>query len=148
MLGTGVYQGPADSLLHNMSHCLTVTTAYHGAARSVTIDKLAVEAEGTLNLHGFLGLDEKTRIGFKHIHLQASIGSPAPTSDVLELFYYAQGRSPICQTIRNAAYKDGDSDRHGVSHKGLTDTIQAVLSDPKTAQAKFYTSSRAVLGIC
>ena len=38
LLGTGKHVGPAGHLLHAMSHCLTVTTAYHGAARNVQID--------------------------------------------------------------------------------------------------------------
>ncbi len=40
LLGSGKHVGPAGHLLHAMSHCLTVTTAYHGAARGVKIDSL------------------------------------------------------------------------------------------------------------
>lgn len=52
LLGTGLYQDPTDSLLHSMAHCLTVTTAYHGAARGVDIQKMKVDASGMLDLAG------------------------------------------------------------------------------------------------
>jgi uncharacterized OsmC-like protein len=131
LLGTGLYQGPTDSLLHSMSHCLAVTTAYHGSARNIQIDKLTVDASGTVDLQGFLGLNPKKRAGFKEIHLQMSIDSPNSTEEVVELFNYSQGRSPICQTVRGAtnivfefdiedtvadgAYTADDEERHGVS---------------------------------
>jgi uncharacterized OsmC-like protein len=130
LLGTGLHQGPTDSLLHSMSHCLAVTTAYHGAAKNIQIDKLIVDASGTVDLQGFLGLNPKKRAGFKEIHLQVSIDSPNSTEEVVELFNYTQGRSPICQTVRDAtnivfefdiedtgaeAYTADDEDRHGVS---------------------------------
>jgi uncharacterized OsmC-like protein len=131
LLGTGLYQGPTDSLLHSMSHCLAVTTAYHGSARNIQIDKLTVDASGTVDLQGFLGLNPKKRAGFKEIHLQMSIDSPNSTEEVVELFNYSQGRSPICQTVRgatnmvfefdikdtgaNGAYTADDEERHGVS---------------------------------
>jgi uncharacterized OsmC-like protein len=130
LLGTGLHQGPTDSLLHSMSHCLTVSTAYHGAAKNIQIDKLTVDASGTVDLQGFLGLNPKKRAGFKEIHLQMSIDSPNSTEEVVELFNYAQGRSPICETVRGAtkivfefdiedtgeeAYTADDEERHGVS---------------------------------
>ena len=100
LLGTGKHVGPAGHLLHAMCHCLTVTTAYHGAGRGVKIDGLRIDAEGSLDLQGFLGLNDKVKPGFKHIHLKAHIDSPNSAEEVLALFRYAQGRSPICSTVR------------------------------------------------
>jgi uncharacterized OsmC-like protein len=99
LLGTGKHVGPAGHLLHAMSHCLTVTTVYHGAARNVQIDSLRVEAEGTLDLQGFLGLEDKVKPGHKQIDLKVHIDSPNPSSEVYGLFKFAQGHSPICTTV-------------------------------------------------
>ena len=154
LLGSGKHVGPSGHLLHAMCHCLMVTTAYHGAARGVKIDSLRVEAEGSLDLQGFLGLNDKVKPGFKHIHLKAYINSPNSPEEVLALFKYAQGRSPICSTVRQnvtiswefdieaiEAGPDRGKDRHGVNFPNLTATVQAVTETPVLAQCKFYTSA-------
>ncbi len=154
LLGSGKHVGPAGHLLHAMSHCLSVTTAYHGAARGVQIDSLRVDAEGMLDLQGFLGLSEKVKPGFKQIHLKAYIDSPNSAAEVLDLFRYAQGRSPICSTVRHNVDVTWDfeidgidvdpetgDDRHGVSYPDLAATIQAVTDTPVLAKCKFYSSA-------
>ncbi len=154
LLGTAKHVGPAGHLLHAMSHCLTVTTAYHGAARNVQIDSLRINAEGTLDLQGFLGLSDRVRPGFKHIHLTAYIDSPNSPEEVSELFQYAQGRSPICQTVRRPVQvtwefdleatgegPDEGTDRHGVNIDDLVGTIEAVKETPVLAKCKFYAST-------
>ena len=153
LLGKGLYQGPTDTLLHSMAHCLTVTTAYHGSVRGIPISKIAIDSSGVVNLEGFLGLNPRVRPGFKHIHLQASIESPATTEEIVDLFNYAQGRSPVVQSVRNAvpikfnvhvensgapAYKEDDEDRHGVSYEGLINTVEAAKTDPNNVKAKFF----------
>ncbi len=160
LLGTGKHVGPAGHLLHAMSHCLTVTTAYHGAARGVKIDSLRVEAEGSLDLQGFLNLNDQVKPGFKHIHLKARIDSPNSPEEVLALFLYAQGRSPICSTVRHSpklawefaieaidAGPDTGDDRHGVNFPSLAATVQAVKETPVLAKCRFYASTR-VAGRC
>lgn len=154
LLGTGKHVGPAGHLLHAMCHCLTVTTAYHGAGRGVKIDSLRVDAEGSLDLQGFLGLDEKVKPGFKRIHLKAYIDSPNSSEEVLELFKYAQGRSPICSTVRQPVKVSWDfevdatdtppdtaDERHGVSFTDLAATVQAVKETPVLGKCTFYTST-------
>jgi uncharacterized OsmC-like protein len=154
LLGSGKHVGPAGHLLHAMCHCLTVTTAYHGAARGVKIDSLRVDAEGSLDLQGFLGLNDKVKPGFKQIHLKAYIDSPNSPEEVRALFQYAQGRSPICSTVRhkvNLSWEfdiepidtgpDTGDDRHGVNFPNLTATVQAVTETPVLAKCKFYTSA-------
>ncbi len=154
LLGSGKHVGPAGHLLHAMCHCLTVTTAYHGAGRGIKIDALRVEAEGNLDLQGFLGLSKKVKPGFKRIHLKTYIDSPNSPEEVLALFRYAQGRSPICATVRHntpvswefdidatAAGPDTGEDRHGVNFPNLTATVEAVTETPALARCTFYASA-------
>jgi uncharacterized OsmC-like protein len=137
-----------------MCHCLTVTTAYHGAARGVKIESLRVEAEGSVDLRGFLGLNEKIRPGFKQIHLKVFLDSPNSPEEVLALFRYTQSRSPICATVRHNvklswefdieatdAGPDTGEDRHGVNYPNLAATVKAVQETPVMAKCKFYTSA-------
>ncbi len=154
LLGTGKHVGPAGHLLHAMSHCFTVTTAYHGAARGVKIDALRVDAQGSLDLQGMLGLNEKVRPGFKHIHLRVHIDSPNSSADVYDLFQFAQGHSPICTSVAQPvpltwefeiepSQKSPDTadDRHGVNFNNLSDTIQAVKDNAVLGKCTFFAST-------
>ena len=154
LLGGGKYAGPSGHLLHSLCHCLTVTTAYHGAARGVKIDSLRVEAEGSVDLQGFLGLNGKIRPGFKQIHLKTFLDSPNSPEEVVALYRFTQSRSPICSTVRHQvpiswefeieatdAAPDTGEDRHGVNYSNLAATVQAVQEAPVMAKCKFYTVS-------
>lgn len=154
LLGTGTHVSPTGHLLHALSHSLAVTMVYHGARRGVEISSLKIYAEGTLDLHGLLGMNEKIRPGFKHIHLTARVDSPNPTAEVWDLFQYAQGRSPVAATIGQAVKVDWEFDiepngagpdtsevRHGVSAKDLVATVGAIQENPVLAKCKFYSSS-------
>jgi len=153
LLGKGLYQGPTDTLLHSMAHCLTVTLAYQGSVKGIPISKIVVDSSGIVNLEGFLGLNPRVRPGFKHIHMQVSIESPATAEEVADLFNYAQGLSPVVQSVRNSvpinfnfnvenngapAYKEDTEDRHGVSYEGLINTVEAAKADPNNVKAKFF----------
>lgn len=151
LLGAGRHVGPSGHLLHAASHCLTVTTAYHGAARGVRIDGLRVEASGALDLQGFLGLADRVRPGFKHIHLAVHIDSPNPTEEVEALLRYTSGRSPICTTLQQPVEvtwefevegADPSPDlapvRHGVDYAALAGTIAAVEATPALARCNFH----------
>ena len=150
LLGTGRHVGPSGHLLHAASHCLTVTTAYHGAARGVQIDALRVEARGVLDLQGFLGLADRVRPGFKHIHLDVHIDSPNPRDEVEALLRYTTGRSPICTTLQQPVAIDWDLEveatggpadegavRHGVDYAALAATVAAVKETPAVAKCEF-----------
>jgi len=154
LLGGGTHVGPSGHLLHAMSHCLAVTTLHHAAARGVQIDSLRVDAEGALDLQGLLGMNDRVKPGFRHIHVTARIDSPNPPAEVYELFQYAQGRSPICATIRHGvnveweldieatgAGPDTDPVRHGVNYQDLCAVLQAVNENPVLAKCKFYAST-------
>jgi uncharacterized OsmC-like protein len=146
--------GPAGHLLHALSHCLTVTTLHHAAARDLRIDSLRVEAEGCLDLQGFLGMNDTVRPGFKQIQLAAHVESPHSSAEVYDLFQDAQGRSPICATLlrgvnvgwqydveATGAGPDTDPVRHGVNYSDLRGVIETVKSNPVMAQCKFYAST-------
>jgi hypothetical protein len=59
LLGTGTQVGPTGHLIHALSHSLAVAMVYFAARRGVTIKSVGIDAEGTLDLQGLLGLDER-----------------------------------------------------------------------------------------
>jgi uncharacterized OsmC-like protein len=154
LLGTGTAVSPTGHLLHALSHSFAVAMAYYGAARGVKIDSLKIDAEGTLDLQGLLGLDPKVRPGFKQIHMTVRVDSPNPSAEVWDLFQYAQGRSPICATINQpvpvdwkveieatGAAPETSEVRHGVNFKDLSATLAAIQQTPVLAKCKFYSTS-------
>lgn len=76
LLGTGTQVGPTGHLLHALSQSIAVAIVYFGAERGVEITSLRIDAEGRLDLHGLLGLNERVRPGFKHIQPQRAGGVP------------------------------------------------------------------------
>jgi uncharacterized OsmC-like protein len=154
LLGTGTAVPPTGHLLHALSHSFALSMAYHGAARGVKINSLKIDAEGIIDLQGLLGLNENINPGFQHIHLTVRVDSPASTTEILDLFQFAQARSPIAATLSNSvpvdwrfeikasgAGPDTSDVRHGVNVKDLNATIGAIQQNPVLAKCKFYSTS-------
>jgi uncharacterized OsmC-like protein len=154
LLGTGTAVGPTGHLLHALSHSLAVAMVYFGAAQGIEIEALNIDAEGTLDLQGLLGLDERVKPGFKQIHLNVRVDSPSSPERLRRLLEYAQARSPIWQTLSQPVRIDWRFDidatdapadtgdvRHGVDMRSLTSTLAAIQETPVLAKCRFYTSS-------
>jgi uncharacterized OsmC-like protein len=154
LLGTGTQVGPTGHLIHSLSHSLAVAMVYFAAKRGVTIDALRVDAEGTLDLQGLLGLDERVKPGFRQIHLTVHVESPDSTDRVQRLLEYAQSRSRIWNTLAQPVpvrwtydievtepRPEEEGVRHGVNMANLVATVQAVQQAPVLARCRFYTNS-------
>ena len=154
LLGTGTQVGPTGHLLHALSHSLAVTIAYFGAERGVEINSLRIDADGTLDLQGLLGLDDRIRPGFKHIHVDVNVDSRSAPDAVRDLVEYAQGRAPIVAAVTQATNVEWAFDinatdsgpdegavRHGVNAANLVATVQAIQQTPVLGQCRFYNKS-------
>jgi uncharacterized OsmC-like protein len=154
LLGTGTQVGPTGHLLHALSHSLAVALVYFAPGRGVTIESLKVDAEGTLDLQGLLGMNQRVKPGFKRIHLKVQVESPNTAESVRALLEDAQGRSPIWNTLTQPvsiewmfdidatdAPPDTSDVRHGVNAANLVATVKAVQQTPVLAKCRFYTSS-------
>ena len=67
LLGEDQSPNPVEYVLHALAGCLTSTLVYHAAARGYKITDAESTLEGSLDLHGFLGMDEKVRSGYNDI---------------------------------------------------------------------------------
>lgn len=74
---------------------------YHASAKGIKIDVVESTLEGDLDLHGFLGLDEKIRNGYESINVKFKIKSDAPEEKLEELVQLAKKRSSVCDIISN-----------------------------------------------
>lgn len=101
LLGSDTAPNPIVELLHSLASSLSVSIVYHAAAREIQIDRLTIQLDGDIDLHGFLGLSSEVRPGFQDVRVTVDLQSEAPRADVEELLRYAQKVSPIVDTLRN-----------------------------------------------
>src|SRR5712692_1260400 len=99
----GSNQGPnaVEAVLHALASCLAVGFVYNAAAQGIKIEGLRFKLEGDIDLHGFLGLSDKTRPGFQNIRLSYRVKANAPREKLVELCNYVQKTSPVLDIIRN-----------------------------------------------
>ena len=101
LLGTNAGPNAVEAVLHALASCLAVGFIYNAAAQGIRVDALDFELEGELDLHGFLGLSDEVRPGYKGIELTYRVESDAPREKVVELCEYVQRTSPVLDILRN-----------------------------------------------
>lgn len=101
LLGEDKGANPVEFALAALAGCLTTSLIYHAAAKGIRIDEVESRLEGSLNLHGFLGLSESIRNGYESIRVTFKIKADAPEETLKELVELAQKRSPVFDIISN-----------------------------------------------
>lgn len=99
LLGNNSAPNAVEAVLHALSSCLSVGFIYNAAAQDINIDKLEMEVEGDLDLHGFLGLSDKVRPGYNNIKLTYKVKSDAPEDKIAELCKHVKKTSPVLDII-------------------------------------------------
>ncbi len=64
------------------------------ASQGVTLEKLRIEAEGDLDLRGFLDLDPNVRPGFQEIRYTVRVKADAPSDKIEEILQHVEKTSP------------------------------------------------------
>jgi uncharacterized OsmC-like protein len=72
---------------------------YHAAARGYKLTEVESTLEGDLDLHGFLGMDEKVRNGYKNIGVIFKVKGDAPEEISQDRIQVAQARSPVYDIV-------------------------------------------------
>ena len=101
LLGEDQSPNPVEFVLHALAGCITTSLVYHAAARGYKITEVESTLEGDLDLHGFLGMDEKVRNGYKNIRVNIKVKGDAPEATLKELVEVAQARSPVYDIVAN-----------------------------------------------
>ncbi len=99
LLGEDQSANPVEYVLHALAGCLTTTLVYHAAARGYKITSVESTLEGNLDLHGFLGMDEKVRSGYKDIKVTMKVQGDVPQETLQELIQVAKDRSPVYDIV-------------------------------------------------
>ncbi len=103
LLGQDRGPSPLELALSALASCVTTTLASHAAARGFQLDALDVHVEGTLDLQGFLGLDENVRPGYRKIQVDIHLESAATAEEEEEFIRLAIAFSPLWDLFQNGA---------------------------------------------
>lgn len=95
LLGKDEAPNPVEFLLHALIGCMTTTTAYHAAARGITVDAIDSQIDGDLDLRGFLGLSPDVRKGYSAIRVRMRVKTKAPAATIKEI----TGMSPVFDVV-------------------------------------------------
>src|SRR5574342_824739 len=79
--GSGACSG--DLLLGALAACAQITCQMVAASMGIPTERIAVTAEGDLDLRGTLGLTRDVPVGFEHIRLRFDLVAPQATPDQL-----------------------------------------------------------------
>ena len=101
LLGSNAGPNAVEIVLAGLASCLAVGFAYNAAARGIRIDELTLGLTGDIDLHGFLGLSEKVRPGYRDIRVTCRVKSDASREQLMELCDYVQKTSPVLDIVRN-----------------------------------------------
>lgn len=101
LLGTNHGPNAVETVLHALTSCLAVGFVYNAAAQGIEVRSLDFEIEGELDLHGFLGLSEDVRPGYRNIAVTYTVDADATDEQVTELCRYTQRTSPVLDIISN-----------------------------------------------
>ncbi|MBP6014488.1 MAG: OsmC family protein [Alphaproteobacteria bacterium] len=95
LLGRDEAPNPVEFLLHALVGCMTTTTAYHAAARGITIGAIDTKIDGDLDLRGFLGLSPDVRKGYSAIRVRMRVKTGASAATIKEI----TGMSPVFDVV-------------------------------------------------
>ena len=85
ILGSNEAPNPQELLMAALNACMTVGYVAGAALKGITLTKLEIRTKGTLDLRGFLGLDDRVPPGYEAIDYEVSIagnGNPEQFEDI------------------------------------------------------------------
>ena len=92
---------PVEYLLAALGTCQEVTYRLYADALGIPLDGVSVKLEGTLDLRGFLNVDDDVRPGYTAIRGTVTIDSPASGSEIERLKQAVERHCPVLDTLRN-----------------------------------------------
>jgi uncharacterized OsmC-like protein len=102
LLGENTAPNPQELFLAAMNACMTVGYVATAAMMGVTLNSLRIRASGTLDLRGFLGLDESVKPGYDTIDYEVIVDSDGTPDQVKEMHDIVTRTSPNRWNVANA----------------------------------------------
>lgn len=101
LLGSDQAPNAVEMILHALGSCLTVGFVYNASAIGININSLAMNMEGELDLHSFLGISDYVRPGYKSISVRVEADTDGSEEQIYELMAHVKRTSPVLDMLNN-----------------------------------------------
>jgi len=94
LLGSDGAPNPQELLMAAANACMTVGYVAGAAVKGITLDSLEIRTRGTLDLRGFLGLDDRVPPGYEAIDYEVRISGNGTPDQFEEIHQNVMKTSP------------------------------------------------------
>jgi uncharacterized OsmC-like protein len=92
--GSNRFANPQEHLIAALNACMTVGYVAQCAVRGITLESLAIETEGEIDLRGFLGLDPAVTKGYENLRYKVRIKGDGTKEQFGEIHEAVMATSP------------------------------------------------------
>jgi len=92
--GSNQFANPQEHLIAALNACMIVGYAAQCAVRGITIESLAIETHGEIDLRGFLGIDPAVPPGYESLSYAVSIKGSGTREEFAEVHEAVMATSP------------------------------------------------------
>ena len=92
--GSNSFANPQEHLIASLNACMTVGYVAQCALRGITLESLAIETDGTIDLRGFLGIDPAVAPGYENLSYTVRIKGNGTREQFAEIHQAVMATSP------------------------------------------------------
>ncbi len=104
--GNNKGMNPVECLLNAIGGCKAIVARSFAPAFEIDLKNIKIEVIGTLDPDGFMGLNDKAKIGFSHLETNYYFDSDADDDKLKEFIDFVDGNCPVMDTIINTPTKE------------------------------------------
>jgi uncharacterized OsmC-like protein len=108
LLGRNTAPNPQELMLASLTACLIVGYATGAALRGITLETIAVEAAGVLDLRGFFGIDAAVPPGYQALRCVVRVKGDGTHAQLREIHEAVQRSSPNYGTLTSPVRIDAE----------------------------------------
>lgn len=101
--GTDLGANPVEHLFSALGSCTVITYQVWAQQLGLTLERVDVDVEGSIDTRGFFGLDPQVRPGFADIAVRVTVTGPHSTEDYLRLADAVGRHCPVLDNLANGA---------------------------------------------
>jgi len=100
--GSNRFANPQDHLIAALNACMTVGYVAQCAVRGITLESLAIETDGEIDLRGFLGIDPAVAQGYEDLSYTVHIKGDGTKEQFAEVHNAVMATSPNFYNLSRA----------------------------------------------
>lgn len=95
LLGTNQFPNPQEVLMAALNACLANGYASNFALQGIALRELSIETSGSIDLRGFLGIDDSVKAGYEELDLTVRVKADATPAQIERV------HDVVCRTSPN-----------------------------------------------